>query len=711
MATQQAVWGIDIGQCALKAMRIVVDPDAGEDEVKFIADAFDHIEYPKILSQPEADPVALVRDALEQFLSRNDVRNDRIAISVPGQAGLARFIKLPPVESKKIPDIVKFEAKQQIPFDLDDVIWDYQRMAGGTEEEGFSLETEVGLFAMKRDQVFAALEPLTNAGIDVDFVQLAPLAIYNFVVGDQFGGLPDIDEYDPDDPPESLIVMAMGTDTTDLVITNGFRVWQRSIPIGGNHFTKALTKELKLTFSKAEHLKRNATKADDPKAVFQAMRPVFSDLLTEIRRSVGYFMNLNREAKVKKVLVLGNAMRLPGLQKYLIQNLGYDVVEVKKFEKLSGAGVVGAPVFKENMLSFPVAYGLAIQGSGKATISTNLVPREIVRDRIIRAKKPWAVAVAALILVACTMNFYGHFRPYRAAMFEEFKPAEAEVNQIGQEYSTLASSFSQTDSKFNTIHAVEDKLQVNVDERYYPPEFVTALAAALPMDDAPAMGTPAGPQPEHRRQIHITSIQYLYEPNLSAWQQRMKTIDPRAVDKMKKERQPRKAPAAKGKGAKGKKPPKKKRVPTRNVPKVSGEGWVVRLEGYHLYNSIDKEGQDVFVKKAFLDPLPNTKIQVLDFKESRRGQRKNISLRELGFSKGVFTRINNELHPTVVYNPNSFEDPRSDRGDDNPLRFEFQVEMVFTPKKLDLRNVSDIPVPVPTLGTKPAKTQPAKTEG
>ena len=59
------------------------------------------------------------------------------AISVSGQNGLARFIKLPPVEAKKIPDIVKYEAKQQIPFDLDDVIWDYQPMGAGAEEEGF----------------------------------------------------------------------------------------------------------------------------------------------------------------------------------------------------------------------------------------------------------------------------------------------------------------------------------------------------------------------------------------------------------------------------------------------------------------------------------------------------------------------------------------------------------------------------------------------
>ena len=207
---------------------------------KLIVDAFDYIEYPKILSQPGSDPAELIGDALKQFLSRNSVLGDRVAISVAGQAGLARFIKLPPVEAKKIPDIVRYEAKQQIPFDLNDVVWDYQRMGIGSVEEGFALDTEVGLFAMKRDAVFRVLEPFRKLDIDVDIVQLAPLVLYNFLLFDQLTDLPPPDEYDADNPPESTVIIAMGTDATDLVITNGYRVWQRPIPLGGTHFTKAL---------------------------------------------------------------------------------------------------------------------------------------------------------------------------------------------------------------------------------------------------------------------------------------------------------------------------------------------------------------------------------------------------------------------------------------------------------------------------------------
>src|SRR6185437_1431068 len=406
MARSDAVWGIDIGQCALKALRL----RPHEDESRVTADAFDYIEYPKILSQPDVDPAELIQEALKQFLSRNSVRGDRVVISVSGQSGLARFIKLPPVESKKIPDIVKYEAKQQIPFALEDVVWDFQQMAGGSMVEGFAMETEVGLFAMKRDQVFRALKPFNEAGIEVDVVQLTPLALYNFVAFDQMPHLPPPDEYDPESPPESVVLISLGTDTTDLVVTNGFRVWQRSVPIGGNHFTKALTKELKLTFASAEHLKRNATQAEDPKALFQAMRPVFNDLLTEVQRSIGYFSNLDRRAKIGKAIALGNAMKLPGLQRYLTQNLGFELVKLESFRVMSGTTVVDSPVFKDNMPAFGVCYGLALQGLRDTKIKTNLLPREIAQDRMIRAKKPWAVGAAALVLLGFAVSFGSHWR-------------------------------------------------------------------------------------------------------------------------------------------------------------------------------------------------------------------------------------------------------------------------------------------------------------
>src|SRR5919106_217611 len=91
-------------------------------------------------------------------------------------------------------------SRQQIPFALEDVIWDYQRMAGGQEVDGFALDTEIGLFAMKREQVTKAMAPYNTASIEVDFIQLAPIAIYNYVAFDVAKELAEGEEYSSDSP-------------------------------------------------------------------------------------------------------------------------------------------------------------------------------------------------------------------------------------------------------------------------------------------------------------------------------------------------------------------------------------------------------------------------------------------------------------------------------------------------------------------------------
>src|SRR5437660_5533589 len=217
MATKQpGVWGIDLGQCALKALRLE------NIDGQVTATAFDYVEHPKILSQPDADPDQLIREALEKFLSRNSLRGDQVAISIPGQSGLARFVKLPPVEEKKIADIVRFEAKQQIPFNLDEVVWDYQKLGSGEVIDGLALDTEIGLFAMKRDMVNKYLQHFKDVGVDVHVVQMAPLALCNYVAYDllkQDAGA----EGDDSAKGSAIVALDIGTDASNLVITDGAR--------------------------------------------------------------------------------------------------------------------------------------------------------------------------------------------------------------------------------------------------------------------------------------------------------------------------------------------------------------------------------------------------------------------------------------------------------------------------------------------------------
>ncbi len=525
MAATSGVWGIDIGHCALKALRCEYD----DQNQVLVATAFDYIEHPKILSQPDANPKELIQEAISQFLQRNSIKGDKVVISVPGQSGLVRFFEPPPVDMKKLPDIVRFEARQAIPFPLDEVIWDYQLMGGANEVDGFLMEAEVGLVAMKRDQVYESLEPFRQADVEINIVQLGPICTYNFVAHSLMTDTMQADIYDADNPPESFVIISMGTDTTDLVVTNGFRIWQRNMPIGGNHFTKQLTKELKLTFAKAEHLKRNVREAEDAKAVIQAMRPVFNDLLTEVQRSVGFFQNIERKAQIGGLIMLGNAVKLPGLQQYLAKNLGYELVNVdheRWSAKLAGQSVLSSPQFKENMHAFAVCYGLCLQGLNQAKFDTNLLPKEMLTERIIRAKKPWALATAAGLMLAFAINFFFEYNawykvhPTREQDGVTWETAMKEVDTVSSQFSKNEQEDASRVKRLEELVALGKELSGNSDRRILWMEMLKAINDALPRDPALAPGQILDPKVlpiTQRKDIHIEYIESQYFTDLKTW--------------------------------------------------------------------------------------------------------------------------------------------------------------------------------------------------
>jgi type IV pilus assembly protein PilM len=555
MAKIQAVWAIDIGQAALKALKLV--PGEGETADQVVAEAFDYIEYPKILSQPDADPEELVREALTMFLGRNELKGSKVAIAVPGQSGLVKFIKLPPVEKKRIPDIVKFEAKQQIPFALEEVIWDYQQIGGDDDDgddSGFTM-AEVGLFAMKRDQINRAILPLKNAGIEVDIVQMGPIALYNYAAFDQ----PKPAEGEAPVENGSIVLLDVGADNTDLIITDGTRIWQRNVPIGGNHFTRALTKELKLTFAKAEHLKRNATKAQDPRAVFTAMRGIFNDFASEISRSVGFYSSVNRTAKITKVVGLGNGFKLPGLQKFLQQNLNLsaEVERLEGFVNLVGDDVTTAPQFQENLLSFAVAYGLGLQGLALAPLRTNLLPPEIEQVRMIRRKKPWALAASALLFLGFSSMFISSWNAWAKVTSPAFTSAVSQAKSATDTGARLKSSFDAAKTEFTKKLDEGKQLVATTSETTNWPVLLKAFNANLPQ---PAQerkldpNDPANADVLRDLRVHIDEIKPVYRMDLNKdW---FASLDDLAKNRM--------------------------HALDRTTP-PTGEGWIVQVKGHH-YN-------------------------------------------------------------------------------------------------------------------------------
>lgn len=657
MAKSNAVWGIDLGQCALKALRCTLDSDGQT----IIADKYDYIEYPKILGQPEADPEELIQEALTEFLSRNQVVGDRVAVSVSGQAGLSRFFKPPPVEPSKLPEIVKYEVKQQIPFPIEDVIWDWQQL-GGAVVEGRTQDAEVGLFAMKRDAVFRALKPFDDAEIDVDIVQLSPLSIFNVVCHDIIDQLPDPADIDPENPPESIVVMSIGTDTTDLIVTNGMRLWMRNIPIGGNHFTRHLSRELKLTQTKAEQLKRNARQSENPKAVFKAMRPVFNDLVNEVQRSLQFFLRNEKTASISEIVMLGNAAKLPGLRQYLNKQLEMDVAKVSEFSKLKGNEVVTQGSFSSNVLSFATCYGLCLQGLKQATVKTNLLPREIEVERIIKAKKPWILASVSMITLGLVLSYFFNtvawwkVNPDFELDGRTWKDSMSQVKAQSSKSGQLVSTDSELKATQDKLDLISQELVSASEDKGGWIEIYSALYQAFPQDPKIKELLEAGIQAvdpreygfDDREEIYVDHIESVFHEDLSVWVSEIKPVFDKQFSVSETD-----LLAAKEAG-----------VDAEDVVDVDSEdsgaegglsetpGWVIEIKGHHFHNGRESMAELNVGKRFVVSTLINNLLSKEDVElPAGDDPDRMFKYSDIGILYPTITRVSDLEDKLIVYDP------------------------------------------------------------
>jgi type IV pilus assembly protein PilM len=467
----------------------------------------------------------------------------------------------------------------------------------------------VALFAMKRDQVDKALEPFRQADIDVDLLQLSPVALANLIMADR---LPPASEIDPESPPPSIVLASMGVDSTDLIITNGLRIWQRTMPIGGNNFTRSLVQGLRMTFPKAEKLKRNAARAEDPKKVFQTLRPVFNDFASEMQRSLNYFTGQDATAKIGGVILVGNAAKLRGLSDFLSKQLQLEVHRLHEYRNLEGQVVMKAPAFKENHLAFATAYGLVLQGLGLGSLRTNLLPPEVTRDRLIESKKPWAVVAMLGLLVAALVNFLGIFVAWNSYSENLFAKAFQQIDQVAAESASIQSGVEQAQSQQNEIVATQQRMLRLADQRFQALELMRAIEQVLPREE-PDKTQPVEADAEDEEkspekfvainydELHIESIECEYFEDLSTWFEPLQDEWQRTIAR----EQPAdegEVPAAEELPASDAAPDAQPSAPddsaeataddnlmTEDLEDVepvtpTGNGWVIQLAGYHFHN-------------------------------------------------------------------------------------------------------------------------------
>jgi len=381
----KSAWGIDIGESAVKAVKVRRSGDTVTIE-----------EYHTVACEARADSAQggdreyRVRSALSELQYQADLGGAAVVVSLPGRDVFPRFIPLPPVEKKRIPEIVRYEARTQMPFPIDEVVWDYQPVSG-MDVPGE--EVEVAFFAVKKATVYSFLTNLRLAHVTPNLVEVTPLALYNFLTYDRTFST-------------GTVVIDVGAANTDLVIIDGERFWTRSVAISGNDITRALQEKYQISFEEAESLKRKATGSKQGEKIFGAMKPIVDDLIGELQRSIGYYKaQQSRTARIERVILLGNSFKLPQLVEYFRKGLDYQVSLLDRVSRVRVASGMDAEKFEAELPSYAVALGLAIQGVGAGRVNIDLMPRELVRERLLRQKLPYAAAVLLLLAMPLLVGY------------------------------------------------------------------------------------------------------------------------------------------------------------------------------------------------------------------------------------------------------------------------------------------------------------------
>ena len=379
------VLGIDIGRRFIKA--VVMRKGKAGIEVLNASSV-------KIKSSPqenEEERRGKVIEALRETLGKFDKKPRRVALACPGKDVFFRPVKLPPVAKGKLKQIVHYEAQQQIPFSLEEAIWDYHLLPYKEKTEMRAL-----ILAVKKEIAQNILALVLPMKLDVELLGFAPLAIYNTF---HYAG-----EISKD---KSIAIVDMGAQSTNITMIEGGEIAMvRSLPIGGDNLTQAIARDFNINFFDAETLKHETPFNPEGK-LFLSLKPVLGELLDEIRRSIGYYRSQLRGSNIESIALTGGEVQLKNIDKFLEENLRIKVTKINPFIKL--------PFPAERLSEFPepsifsVALGLGLRLLGEGEIKINLLPYHILERAEFKKKEPVLIASFALVLLI-TLTYAGIIR-------------------------------------------------------------------------------------------------------------------------------------------------------------------------------------------------------------------------------------------------------------------------------------------------------------
>ena len=380
-----------------------------------------------------------------------------------------RFVKLPPVAEDKVESIIGFEAQQNVPFPIEEVVWDYQLVSNQKSDQ-----VEVVLVAIKSD----LLDDLNGAtevgGFRTQVVDAAPMALYNAF------------RYNYAELPGCSLLVDLGARTTNLIFIEPGKVFTRSIPIGGNTITGNLAKELQESFAAAEERKKSkgyvslgGAYADnqDPDVAKEAkiIRNAMTRLHAEISRSVNYYRAQQAGSAPQRIFLCGGTANLPYLKEFFTEKFQLPIEFFNPLRNVAVTGNVNVEDVVKHAHQLGELVGLSLRSVNNCPMELNLRPTSVINAQRIAARRPYLV-VAGLCLLLALAGWWLYF--LRAANIQS-----GVLDTVNSQVSTMQgfeNKFKGIGTDINNIAATSAPLGQLVDDRQFWARTISELNAKLP---------------------------------------------------------------------------------------------------------------------------------------------------------------------------------------------------------------------------------------
>ncbi len=403
---------------------------------KFIVDAFN--------PDPTLDDQwpGMIAQSLASMAQREKLSGPA-SLALPGNHALTKFIKTPSIEKSKRDKIIAFEAQQNIPYDLAEVMWDHVVV----DDNG--VDMEVLLTAVKTEVVEGLCGAVSSAGMSPTVIQPSCVTLQRAF------------RYNYPEQTAPVLVVGIGARSTNLLYVEGDRYFARTISLAGNSVTQPIAEALGQDFSAAERLKIQvlAGEVDLPEssparaAVLAAVTGFVGRLHLEITRStVNYRRQSGGEAPTKIFLTGGGSM-LPELAPSLAEKLKTPVqtldvlrnVDVKADDAAAHAAILADLV------------GLAVP-LAKGDHPLNLLPASIGDAQAFQRRQPWLIAAAAMVVVALALPGL-HYQSVATAAQKQVRVVEQAIRPLQALKSRNAENEEQLAAARREIDALHDLVE------------------------------------------------------------------------------------------------------------------------------------------------------------------------------------------------------------------------------------------------------------